>query len=221
VKLLSANTPIVHANGSKFHNMRIDGPLISGPWYNASWAHREAITIQASKIDNDLTNFPVYVNLADLGSSFFSSVKGDGSDIRVTEGDAVTELPYELVKISTSTQTGELYFKANSISSSTNTTFYIYYGNAAASAYAPTATYGSQNVWTNGYVLVEHMNDLTTSSVQNSVGSGLNGTKTSANNPLYNSSGRIGGDQAIVSHTVVYLAVRTNLTSRPGSNLPT
>ncbi|GAG49321.1 unnamed protein product, partial [marine sediment metagenome] len=91
-------------------------------WYNASWGYRKKITIDYTKVDANLTNFPVYVNLANLGSDFFSNVKGDGGDIRITKSDGTTELPREIVAINTGAETGEIHFKADSLSSSSPST---------------------------------------------------------------------------------------------------
>lgn len=98
-------------------------------WYGDDWDHRKQITIAASEIDSDLTDFPVYVDLSDLGSDFFSGVKDNGGDIRITTSDGEAELPREVVSVDTSGETGELHFKADSLSSSAGTDFYIYYGN--------------------------------------------------------------------------------------------
>ncbi len=202
VVLLVQESDDVRANGSSFNNVRTRG-AVSGSWYNDSWIGRVPVVIQASQVDGDLTNFPVYVNLDDLPAAFFSGVKSDGSDIRVTQGDGITEVPHELVSINAGSTVGELYFRATTVSSSTNTTYYIYYGNTAASAYASTTTYGARNVWSNGYVLVSHMGDLTNATVLNST-STLNGVKTSANNPLLSASGKIYSAQDFSGDAVQY-----------------
>ena len=140
-----------------------DGGESGGPWYNPAWTYRKKITVDFTKVDANQTNFPVYVNLADLGADFFANVESaggdDGGDIRVTQSDAITELPREVVSINVGTQTGELHFEANSLSSTVNTDFYIYYGNAAASEPAASALYGSQNVWANSYGGVWHLKE--------------------------------------------------------------
>jgi hypothetical protein len=110
------------------------------------WNNILKITIDHTKVASDLTDFPVYVNLADLGASFFTDVKTDGSDIRVFDSATGLEVPYELVAIDTVLNTGELWFKGN-LSSSVDTSFYIKYGNASASAYSASDTYGRNNVW--------------------------------------------------------------------------
>ena len=69
-------------------------------WYNSNWQFRKKITIDNTKVNADLTDFPVYVDLSDLGSDFFSNVKADGGDIRITKADGTTEVPREIVSIS-------------------------------------------------------------------------------------------------------------------------
>jgi hypothetical protein len=128
-------------------------------WYNTNWFYRKKITIGVQS--GSLTNFPVYLNLANLGSDFFSNIKADGGDIRITLADEVTEVPRELVSINTGTSTGELYFRADNLSNSTTTDFYIYFGNASATNPAKNATFGAYNVWNSIYRIVYHFNEYT------------------------------------------------------------
>lgn len=104
-------------------------------------------------------NFPVYVNLAHLPTPVWSNLRSDCGDIRITTSDQTTEVPRELVSCDNSGHTGELWFKAPTLSSdpAATSTFYIYYGNASQGDYATSATYGAQNVWSNGYVDANHM----------------------------------------------------------------
>lgn len=119
------------------------------PWYNGdyAWSYRVKTTINTSQVPSTQINFPVYVDLANLPAEFWTHVKSDGSDIRVTNSDG-TELAREIENINTGTSTGALWFKAESISDSAY--YYIYYGNAAATEPAASATYGSQKVWDDG-----------------------------------------------------------------------
>ena len=131
----------------------------SVPWYDSQWSHRLPLTVQSSQIDTSVTDFPVYVDLSDLDSIFFSNVNSDGGDIRVTNADGQTELPREIVSIDTGAETGEIHFQADSLSSSGDTTFYIYFGNSSASDYATNGTYGAENVWNNSYEAVYHFEE--------------------------------------------------------------
>ena len=117
-------------------------------WYDTDWDYRVEITVDNTQVDGDVSDFPVYVDLSDMPSSFFTNVDSAGADIRITRADGTTECAFELVSIDTGASTGGLHFKANFLSSSSDTSFKIYYGNASASAYAVDATYGRNNVWT-------------------------------------------------------------------------
>lgn len=129
-------------------------------WYSDAWTYRVKFTIASSQVDADLTDFPVYLDLSQLPSDFFTNVQSDGGDIRITTSGGTTELPREIVTIDTVGETGEVHFKVSgTLSSSSDTDFYIYYGNAAASDYAVTATYGAQNVWNSNYVGVWHFEE--------------------------------------------------------------
>lgn len=193
VIFLVAGNDSITTNGSPFHDVRVrEQSGGASTWYNENWLYRIPVTIRSSEIDDDLTNFPVFVDLTDLPSSFFANLNSDGGDIRVTLNDGVTEVSREVVSASTTAETGELYFLASTtLSSTTDEMFYIYYGNTSASDYAVTDTYGAENVWSNGYVLVAHMNDLTTASILNSANGSLNGTKESTNNPTETTTGKI------------------------------
>jgi hypothetical protein len=129
------------------------------PWYNDDWTKRIPVSIDYTEVNSALIDFPVYVDMSTLGSDFFSDIQSDGDDIRITTSDGVTELPFDLVVIGTSTETGELHFKADVISPTSTTKFYIYFGNATATAYTASDTYGRNAVWTN-YEAVYHLEDL-------------------------------------------------------------
>ena len=160
VLLLAGSNDLTTTNGSVFHNIRVaEGTQLRGGDFDAAWSYRDTITIQSSQIDDDLTDFPVYLDMADFSSDFFANVNADGGDIRVTLADGLTEVPREIVAIDTGAETGEMYFKAPFLSSTTNATFYIYYGNAAASDYAIDAVNGAENVWSNDFLAVYHMNE--------------------------------------------------------------
>lgn len=148
-------------------------------WYNASWTYRVQVTIDHTQVNTDLTDFPVYVDLSDLPAGFFTNVDTAGDDIRVTRADGTTECAFEIVSITVGSSIGELHFKANSISSTSDTSFYIYYGNAGASAYGVADTYGRNAVWSD-YRHVYH-GDNTTDSTGNSATLTLTGTASVGN----------------------------------------
>ena len=82
-------------NGSLVNNLRIKG-VAAASWYNDLWSARQPIVVTSAQVPTTVTDFPVYVNLANLPTAFFSTVQASGTDIRVTTSDGVTEVPYEL-----------------------------------------------------------------------------------------------------------------------------
>jgi len=131
------------------------------------WQYRVKITVLATKVDADLTDFPVYVDLANLPAEFHAHVnQTDARDIRVTKSDGTTEIPREVVFYDADTNTGELHFKGD-ILDGTNVDFYIYYGNAGATEPAVDSDYGRNNVWTSfGSVL--HLNESSGEPIESS-----------------------------------------------------
>ena len=160
-------------------------------WYNASWPYRVKVTVLASKVDADLTDYPVYVDLSLLPAGFHTYVnQTDARDIRVTTSNGLTEIPREVVHYDATTDTGELHFKAD-VDGDTDTDFYIYYGNSSASDYSDTDTYGTHNVWNTHYKAVFH--EQGAGSDSSSVGNDL----TDSGSVTYNASyGKLGGKGA-------------------------
>ena len=150
-------------------------------WYNSSWLYRKKITIDHTKVASDEANFPVLISLAAL-----SNINVNGTDIRFTSSDGTTELPREIE----SYFSGSLraWVKVTTLSSSTDTVIYMYYGNAGATEPAAGSTYGSQNVWKStgdtSAAMVQHMKDATTSTITDSTSNANNGTKKAANGPI-------------------------------------
>jgi hypothetical protein len=142
------------------------------------WQYRKKITIDETKVDANLTDFPVLVKLT--SSNFdFTKALSNGNDIRFTSSDGQTLLKYERERHDATNEVAEYWVKIPSVSGSVNTDFYIYFGNVSASDGAdPT------NVWDANFKGVWHMKDLTTSTVKDSTNSGYDGTKRLANNPL-------------------------------------
>jgi hypothetical protein len=142
------------------------------------WRYRKKITIDETKVDADLTDFPVLVKLT--SSNFdFTKALSNGNDIRFTSSDGSTLLKYERERHDATNQVAEYWVKIPSVSGSVNTDFYIYFGNVSASDGAdPT------NVWDNNFKGVWHMKDYTTSQVNDSTANANNGTKKAANEPI-------------------------------------
>lgn len=142
-------------------------------WYNQKWQYRINITINSSKINSDLSYFPIYIDLSSMPEDFFNLIKNDGGDIRITKDDGITEVAREIVFVNTTTNTGEIHFNSSgTLSSTIDTTYFIYFGNQNANDYIDTHTYGTHNVWDNRYRLISHDGGKTDSTRYNNDGTG-------------------------------------------------
>jgi len=130
----------------------------SAVWFDSSWDYKVKVEVNPNKVGTTtaVTSFPVYLDLAGMPASFWTNASNTGADIRVVESDDTTETAFELVTFATTTKRGELHFMADSLGTTSTSTFYIYYGNTTATAYAVTDTYGRNNVWSS-YIGVWHM----------------------------------------------------------------
>jgi hypothetical protein len=146
-----------------------------GGWYNDSWTSRLPLSIKKDSFSENLSDFPVYIDLSTLPESFWNGTKEDCADIRITTSNGKTELPREIVSCEKNGKKGELHFKADSLSSTQDSLFHLYYGNTSASDYATNATYGAENVWTNGFVGVYHMAQDPTTKILDSTSSNKDG----------------------------------------------
>ncbi|MDD9897891.1 MAG: DUF2341 domain-containing protein, partial [Candidatus Melainabacteria bacterium] len=169
------------------------GGAVSNGWTNSAWNSRLKLTVDNTKVNGDLTDFPVYIDLSDLSSAnFFGNVRSDGGEIRITQGDGLTLLPTELVSIDTTNNQGELWFKAPFLDASADTIFYIYYNNANATTLNADDPNGKYGVWSNGYVAVYHMNDDPSATTANSVSNDLHGTASGSMTSADKVAGQVG-----------------------------
>ncbi|MDD4902544.1 MAG: DUF2341 domain-containing protein, partial [Patescibacteria group bacterium] len=150
-------------------------------WYRPDFPYRAKFIVQTAGVGGSLTNFPIYLDLARFGGAngFWSHTKrnSDGGDIVITNSTG-TRLPVEVVSLSTSTRAGEVWFRADAISSTSPITFYMYYGSSTASQPASSTTYGARSVWSNSYLAVYH---LATDNFKDSTGN-YNGTNVGTTN---------------------------------------
>jgi len=153
-------------------------PPSGGPWYDSSWLYRKNITIDKSKVTGTLTNFPVLINLSS-DSNLRDSAQPDGDDILFTKSDLTTKIPHEIENYTSGTGALIAWVNVSSLSSTANTSIFMYYGNSGASNQQnPTA------VWDSNYSAVYHLNQNPSGTVVDSTGHanlGSEGTMGAAN----------------------------------------
>src|SRR3972149_5104071 len=88
------------------------------------------ITITADKVESDLTDFLLLINLEDMPTEFWSGVASDGSDCFITD-TSDTLVNYFLVDFDSVNSTGYIYTKV-SLSSTVDNVFRVQYGSAVS-----------------------------------------------------------------------------------------
>jgi hypothetical protein len=152
--------------------------------------NEKVFSIKAEHIDENLIDFPIMFNLDKMGDHFWNNVQSDGEDIVVTPLDNSTRYSLELVNFNKSEKRGVLWVKLPLISSINNTNFKIQYNNDGAVDinFPPSSSIGgSEDVWSNGYVAVYHMNE-SSGSLFDSTSNGLTMTKRGGVEYLKNSA---------------------------------
>lgn len=193
--LMSATAPSVSA-------------LDDNSWWDGAWEYEIKLTIDNSKIDDNLENFPVLVRLDNSNFTWTHAID-NGDDIRFVDNAGV-ELKYERERHDNDNGYAEYWVKVPSISDTENTNFYMYYGN-------PDATDGADptNVWDDNYVIVYHMDDNATGSAVLDSTSGSNyGTKEGGASDPVEVSGWIGRAQELdgTSDSEITSAANTGIT---------
>ncbi|MGH8736478.1 MAG: DUF2341 domain-containing protein [Burkholderiales bacterium] len=102
------------------------------PWYNAAWQYRKAITIDHTKVGGTLANFPVLVSVTD--ANLQAGAQASGNDILFTDSSGTAKLAHEIELYTSATGQLIAWVSVPSVSASTDTVIYMYYGNPSAGA---------------------------------------------------------------------------------------
>lgn len=142
---------VVLSLAASFYFFMKQSPEAGASWWNEDWHYRKKLTIDATKIDADLTDFPVAVILT-TSNFTYANAQSAGQDIRFTDANGNT-LYYEIEKWNSSA-TSTIWVKIPQVDDTVDTIIYMYYGNASAA--------DGQNktaVWDDGYVAVYHLHE--------------------------------------------------------------
>lgn len=125
-----------------------------------SWGQRLPITIQSSKVVSTESNVPVLLTEDNFPSSTFDDALNGGGDLRFTSDiDGNTRLACEVVDFDTGSDEAEVWVKIPSLSSSSDTTIYCWYGKAGETQPAIDAAYGAEAVWSSDFKGVWHLDE--------------------------------------------------------------
>ena len=138
------------ASGNYTLNMYFNS--LPATWYDSGWSSRKMLTIDSTQVDDNLTNFPVLVSLTD--SDLIGNVQADGGDLLFTTSNGTTKLDHEIEKIVPATGQIVAWVELDSVSSTVDTDFYMYYDNpGGADEWNITGT------WDSNYVGVWHLDE--------------------------------------------------------------
>jgi len=118
-------------NGCESPRAQID-VIVTGPsgWYDLNWLYRRPIVL-TNQCGTPLTDYQILIS---LDNSFdFANANSDGSDIRVTDADGTTLIPFWIENWDPGNQQAEIWIKTSNIPAG-GSTAYLYYGNSAAAS---------------------------------------------------------------------------------------
>jgi len=143
---------------SSIENERNPLPLgdrdLNDSWWNINWKYRKELTINHSEVDTDLSNFPVLFSFSsDSSLSDSSKCQVDGDDIVFTDVNGI-KFSHEIEFFDSSSGELAAWVNVTSLSSSVDTSFYMYYGNSGCSSQQDVS-----GVWDSSYLIVQHLNE--------------------------------------------------------------
>lgn len=157
----------------------------------AGWDNRIEITIDHDKLDSDLAHFPLLIHLSkDCGkngqnlTAVFDEVGENSKKIAVTKDDGITQLYVEIEKWDEVNKEAWLWVSKSdwSISSTLDTTLYLYYDNHQndnSSYIGDSGSAAAAYVWDSHFKGVWHLNNLS-ELVLDSTGNNYDGTNNGA-----------------------------------------
>jgi len=138
----------------------------------SGWKYRKMIAFNSSQVTGDLTNFPVLIKYRD--PDLPTHARSDGYDIYFTSSDGQSRLNHEIEKYDNTTGELIVWVNVTSLSGSTDTVLYMYYGNPSASDQSNPA-----GVWDINFTNILHLSEVPDGSyeeIQDSTKFGNNGT---------------------------------------------
>jgi hypothetical protein len=128
----------------------------SPAWYSCNWLYRKNITIVRAKVSGSpSTDFPVLISTTD--KELIGNTTSNGYDILFTDGDGITQLPYERESYNSGTGALTAWVKVQGLSATMipNKSIYMYYGFPST----PLDNQYPSAVWDANYKGVWHMDE--------------------------------------------------------------
>lgn len=169
----------------------------------SDWAKRIKVTIDKDQFASTEANFAIKVEInSSSGQSnqdltpVFDEVGGNYLKIAVTD-DNDNQLYVEVDEWWSGSEQARIWVKVVSVSNSVDTDIYLYYDNSKVDNTTYVGIVDStpaENVWDSDFMMVQHMSDITTSTIKDSSTNDNDGAKKGANDPI-EATGLIGYGQ--------------------------
>lgn len=187
-----------------------------------AYGYKRSLTIDHTQCgSSNSSNFPVLVKLDASNAGTTMKTVGNGGRIQNTttingqtvpadlafysDSGGVTILKHDIESYDATNGIIWAWVRVPTISSSSNTTFYVFYGDSGVTTYQGGSV---GDVWTNSYVGVWHMADGSTLNLNDSSGS----TNTLTNHSVTATTGQIDGGSSLSG---------SQYFDFPGTNFPT
>jgi hypothetical protein len=179
--------------------------------FEYGWQYRKQITIEHINIAEDLINFPVLIHIVDTDLSQKAQQSGDDI-LFMNNAGVASRLHYEIESYDSSSGTLDAWVNISQLSSSQDTMFYLYYGNANC-----LSQQNPQNTWDAYYKGVWHMNDATYTTILDSTAGAHKGAKESIGHPIETPTGKIGDAQNFIQADAIICADSNDFSMTDGS----
>ncbi|MFX1415616.1 MAG: DUF2341 domain-containing protein, partial [Promethearchaeota archaeon] len=158
---------------STFYSVGVEEQIGGGQGGGSGFRYSKDITIDHTRINSDLADFPVMIELYD--TDLRSDAQSDGDDIVFKNGSIVLDHEIELFDQTFNSTHGHLVAWVRlDLSSTVDTTITMYYGDPAAENQE-----NPSGVWNSNYVAVWHMSqDPSSSNILDSTMNGFDLTPT-------------------------------------------
>jgi uncharacterized repeat protein (TIGR02543 family) len=139
---------------SQSQHKRTRSPPANRGWWDPNWPYRKLITIDYTKVDGDLIGFPVLISLAS-DSDLAAHAQTDGDDIVFTDYNN-NRLYHEIEQYLSPSGSLIAWVNVPSLSSTTDTYLYLYYGNPTTGNMERIT-----DVWNTNFKIVQHLKETT------------------------------------------------------------
>ncbi len=146
-------------------------------WYASGWNNKTKIILNHSMINSDLVNFPILFKTNSF-TNLSTYAQNDGDDIFFTNSDENLKFAHEIEYYNT----GDLiaWINITEISSSIDTTIWMYYNNPTCNSQT-----NKNGVWDSNYVFVNHLSDIFDSTGNGNSLTPFNGASSAIGGKIY------------------------------------